>query len=412
GTAVQCSFNITVEDTEAPVVACAGEPTTTVGTQTSSPAAIIDGSATVVDVITVADDQTITDIDVELDINHTWVADLEISLTSPAGTSVVIFTGATDGCGGDDIITTLDDESANALSCGDPIAFPLADYMPSSALAAFDGESTAGDWTLSIDDTFPTADEGILNSWSLNYSYLVPGVGITLQLDANGEVTIPSMDLVDSATDNCGAVTVTVGSAAVPCGQSNPENAFENAFFNTDGGTQFIAEDLSVAAGQEFILEQVVASVWHSQGATITSGIFDFHEDAGGVPGAIIGSETLAPTAQTVIGNNFGFDVSEVTFNIAPFTFPGAAGTPTTYWVNMRNAASDAANTGWGQTTASAQGGLTAFSLDSGATWALDVSFDGVYEFNGICQDLGSTGTVATFTCDDLGDNLVEVTAT
>ena len=116
--------------------------------------------------MTVTDDYTMTDLNVDLDITHSWTSDMQITLESPAGTQVLIFDGGNDGCSADDLITTLDDESANALDCdpganGD--AFPLADYVPSNALAAFDGESSMGDWILSVEDT-ATGDPGVINS--------------------------------------------------------------------------------------------------------------------------------------------------------------------------------------------------------------------------------------------------------
>jgi subtilisin-like proprotein convertase family protein len=45
----------------------------------------------VVSVLTVTDDQEILDLNLDLNINHTWTGDLTITLESPAGTVVTVF---------------------------------------------------------------------------------------------------------------------------------------------------------------------------------------------------------------------------------------------------------------------------------------------------------------------------------
>ena len=107
-----------------------------------------------------------------MNITHTWVGDLTITLESPALTQVVIFDGGADGCSGDNIFDLYDDESVNPLVCnaGSGDAFPLDDYIPSNALSAFDGEDTAGTWTLFVADG-AGGDQGTIDSWSLIYDF-------------------------------------------------------------------------------------------------------------------------------------------------------------------------------------------------------------------------------------------------
>ncbi|MGB0788139.1 MAG: proprotein convertase P-domain-containing protein, partial [Marinirhabdus sp.] len=415
GTAVQCSFNITVEDTEAPMVTCVGQPSTVVGTASASPGLPVDDSqGPVSSTITVNDDVEITDLDVDIDVTHTWVGDLTVQLTSPAGTTVTLFDV---GCSANDLTFAFDDEGtgdlANCTAGTDSDAYPEASYVPSNPLAAFDGESTAGDWILTVEDTVG-GDAGTFNAWGLNYSYLVPGVGITLQLDVNGEVTIPTMDLVDSATDNCGAVTVTAGGAANPCGESNPSDGFTNGGFS-DNNPFIAANDFRVPADQDFILEMITANLIADPGATITGVEVRYYEDAGGLPGAQVGAaETVVPTSQTYVTSNFGFDSFETVLPITPMMFNGTPGSETVYWATLIVSSSTGGATGWEGSTTTFMGNDMASSGDNGATWTLtgNGGQDGVYNLAGTCQDIGATATMATFTCDDLGDNLVEVTAT
>jgi subtilisin-like proprotein convertase family protein len=215
GNASSCTSTVTVEDNIAPVIACTGQPATVVDTTSDSPALAIVDNTTVSTMMSVTDDFVITDLDVDLDITHTWVGDLQITLESPAGTQVLIFDGSADGCSGDNINVVFDDESPNALACMTGAdAFPLADYMPSNALAAFDGESTLGDWIISIEDT-AGGDQGTLNTWTLNYSHDVTGSPYDVILDASGNATINTSDLLMGITEACGW-TATTGGAPLP----------------------------------------------------------------------------------------------------------------------------------------------------------------------------------------------------
>ncbi|OWY19220.1 hypothetical protein C7N43_29665, partial [Sphingobacteriales bacterium UPWRP_1] len=111
-------------------------------------------------------------------ITHTFNGDLDITLTSPAGTVVTLTTD--NGGSNDDVFNgTLWDDDAN-----DPVtdhtftnlvvATPLS---PEEPLAAFYGENPNGIWTLTIaDDT--GADIGNLNSWTLNIFSLPAPVAV------------------------------------------------------------------------------------------------------------------------------------------------------------------------------------------------------------------------------------------
>jgi len=226
GNTVQCSFDVTVLDVEAPVITCTGGPTfPSATTSMVDGQAITDTNPTTTSVMNVTDDFDITDLNVTLDITHTWVDDMEITLTSPAGTSVVIFNV---GCSGDDLTMDLDDEAAGDLAdctTGVNPAYPDPAYVPSNALSAFDGENTVGDWTLEVTDT-AGGDDGTLNGWGITYETEVAGVGgPTVILDANGVGSIATADFIDAATDNCGIASITVagGPTALPvneCGDN------------------------------------------------------------------------------------------------------------------------------------------------------------------------------------------------
>jgi len=110
---------------------------------------------------------TVTDVNVSLDITHTWVGDLTVSITSPSGTSVTIFGGS---CGIDDNVdATFDDESANAFNCG---GTPIinGDMNPQNPFSVFDGELAMGVWTVNVTDQVG-GDGGNINNITLEVSH-------------------------------------------------------------------------------------------------------------------------------------------------------------------------------------------------------------------------------------------------
>jgi subtilisin-like proprotein convertase family protein len=137
--------------------------TTTTYSSTDVPK-VIDGSITVMSVISVPCSQTITDINVQLNISHTFDTDLDIFLIAPDGTRVELSTdngGEFDNYSG----TIFDDEAATAITAG--IAPFFGSYQPEGSLTVLDGSGTSGTWALEINDDFQFVDNGTLNSWSL-----------------------------------------------------------------------------------------------------------------------------------------------------------------------------------------------------------------------------------------------------
>ena len=159
-----------------------------VSSNCSAPATPISDSAIAESTLTVLDDVTIEDLDVSVDVTHTWIGDLTIVVTSPAGTSVTLFDGA--GGASDNIVATWDDEGrahAAPFAAGDAI-------QPSGAgaLSDFDAELTSGDWALSVTDS-AAGDDGALNEWCVIASGslecdIAPPSGLTCELDTPGVV--------------------------------------------------------------------------------------------------------------------------------------------------------------------------------------------------------------------------------
>ncbi|MFU2512232.1 S8 family serine peptidase [Pseudoalteromonas sp. ASV78] len=141
-------------------------------------------------VITVNDPLTVFATQADINISHSYIGDLIVTLTSPTGTT-----------------STLHSQSGGSAD----------DLVQSYALADFNGEVATGDWTLYVEDTY-AADTGTLNNWSLTFSAIgevspqPPEAGfefdaqglavsfIDTSRDANDDITQWSWDFGDGAT--------------------------------------------------------------------------------------------------------------------------------------------------------------------------------------------------------------------
>ncbi len=95
--------------------------------------------------IAIAESGKIQSLLVGVDITHTYIGDLKVELTSPAGSRVVLWNRT--GSGQDNLITTFD-----------PVSVP--------ALATLAGQEMKGKWTLKVSD-MEGQDVGKLNKWNI-----------------------------------------------------------------------------------------------------------------------------------------------------------------------------------------------------------------------------------------------------
>jgi len=142
---------------------------------------------------------TVADLDVLVDIDHPTTYDVELTLVSPAGTSVLLvenepdpFTPSSDFAG-----TVFDDEQPVAITdpaetgpYNNPDGYQpegLATFGMGFGLDAFDGEKSSGTWTLICQDTVDRgASElpGTLNEWTLTLTRK-PAMGAVFQVNTS-----------------------------------------------------------------------------------------------------------------------------------------------------------------------------------------------------------------------------------
>ena len=112
---------------------------------------------------------TIDRVWVGLEIEHTWVGDLEVEVISPDGTTVTLLdrAGGT-GCNDDDMRVVFSDASPLDLNnhCADTTPWYEGFGHPLEALSALSGESAAGTWSLRVID-HAGADTGSIVRWGV-----------------------------------------------------------------------------------------------------------------------------------------------------------------------------------------------------------------------------------------------------
>lgn len=137
--------------------------------------------------IDVTDSGSINGVSITLnEFSHTWIGDIEATLEFDDGVnplvSLVLFDspglGSSNNAGGNYIFA--DGGAANFQTAGDPI--PSGTYAAAGSFSIFNGLSSAGTWTLNLDDQ-TGGDAGNLGSWTLS---------IDSESATTGQVPVPA----------------------------------------------------------------------------------------------------------------------------------------------------------------------------------------------------------------------------
>lgn len=115
--------------------------------------------------IPASEDVLIGDINVTMNLTHTWLADLTISLTSPSGTEVVLMDGA---CGDFQNADVIFDDSGITFECSAANLGVSGVLKAQNLMSPFITENSAGNWTLKVVDGY-NQDGGSLNTFALEF---------------------------------------------------------------------------------------------------------------------------------------------------------------------------------------------------------------------------------------------------
>ncbi|TXF85988.1 T9SS type A sorting domain-containing protein [Neolewinella aurantiaca] len=172
---------------------------------TAAPAVIDDGPAVQIATmdLTVPVAGTITDVDLyQLDVEHTYIEDLNVDLIHPDGTEVRVWARECDGQ--NNMFISFDDESTETTYPCPPVA---GGFFPPSAdpLTDFDNKDAAGTWTLSVTDN-ANRDGGFLNGFSVKICLENAALPVSfLEFNAEGKKNYVALDWVtESESGNYG----------------------------------------------------------------------------------------------------------------------------------------------------------------------------------------------------------------
>jgi gliding motility-associated-like protein len=178
--------------------------------------------------------QSVTDLNsIFIDMEHSWVNDLQIVLTAPDGTMITLLSNPNNGGGiffgipidpgpgpGTGFLYNFTEASSAtqsvfdalpALNFGDSV--PAGDYLPEDPFSSLIGTPLNGLWCLTITD-FLASDDGYIFEWGLNFNpAIIPAAGSY----EPGEVTEAWAANADITATNGNVITVTPTTAGQNC---------------------------------------------------------------------------------------------------------------------------------------------------------------------------------------------------
>ena len=136
--------------------------------------------ATVTSTLSIPTNRPVSDVNVSMNILHTYTGDLLAYLVSPTGDSTLLFDQPLEpavdfGCTGDNANLVFDSQSAQTAAqleaqCN-PVPPSLSGTFQSiESLNIYNGQSAAGIWKLLVSDTYDD-DGGSITAWSLSFCF-------------------------------------------------------------------------------------------------------------------------------------------------------------------------------------------------------------------------------------------------
>ena len=130
---------------------------------TGLPLAIADNT-TITSTINVPNVKTVSQVVLQIDVSHTYDADLDITLKSPAAAAGIDIT-SDNGVNADNYTNTIFSDNCIPLVVNGIAPFSGC-YKPEAPLSAFIGQPSNGAWVLGVGDD-SASDTGTLNAWKL-----------------------------------------------------------------------------------------------------------------------------------------------------------------------------------------------------------------------------------------------------
>lgn len=327
--------------------------------------------------------------------------------TGPEGCLDTLYAGGNNGSEGGavyfDVVVGGEDIELSGLSLniGDSgTSFTVDVYTLEGTYAGNEGNQ--GAWTLRTSGSGTSAGEGNASEADLDSSFTMSanttyGVALVMTSAHSHYYTNGNGNNESFSDDN---ITINLGSASnVPfdgsafsprvfngtlcygegggagsddCGQGDDSNNFENGLNITAGGTYRNADDFIVTDGP-LNVKSIELNIFAE--APVDSININFFENDGGAPGSTIVESVsgLVPYSQSVVGNNFGFNVYTVLVEV-DLTFDNG-----TYWMQPEAVAAVAY---WEVATTGTLGEPIHMSENNGAWEADEDGSQGVFKLH------------------------------
>ncbi|MCP4322603.1 MAG: hypothetical protein GY787_12310, partial [Alteromonadales bacterium] len=143
--------------------------------------------------ISAADNKTIADVNVTVNITHPWIGDLTLTLTNHQGTEIILVSNRIDS--GDDYTNTVFDDEATATISSSSAPY-TGSFTPQGSLSSYSNLGSSGNWTLKAVDG-GEEDFGTIDDWTLE----ICGVSAPF-LDDDGDNVMDSIDLCPETPEN------------------------------------------------------------------------------------------------------------------------------------------------------------------------------------------------------------------
>lgn len=390
----------------APEIICMGSGVIPMdGSETSTAGGgIPDGNSTGLTVtMNVTENVSITDLDVNVNISHTWVGDITVKIKSPGGTTATIIdrpgrTNSGFGCSGNDIVATLDDGAATSVEneCGSSVPTINGTFIPNNPLSVFNGQNTAGTWELTVIDN-AGGDSGSLNSWGIEYDYEITAPILDVVLDGNGNATINAEDLLFSASVDCGSYTVLAGSPLAPT----------VSFTCSDVGNNTITVEATNDNGASATCSAIVNVIGGGGGGTLSCPGDITQDNDSGICGAVVtymvdspvgcNGGTLTQTAGLESGSTFPVGTTTNTFEYDDGSNPIQT-CSFDITINDTEAPIAVCTNITIQLDATGNASITASDLDDGSSDNCEVDSVSISSSSFTCADIGDNDVILTIT--------------
>tara|TARA_R110002049_G_scaffold30496_5_gene104439 strand:- start:9256 stop:12528 length:3273 start_codon:yes stop_codon:yes gene_type:complete len=270
---------------------------------------------------------------------------------------------------------------------------PVADqYVTSMAVTPFTfaGDAT-NDTTYWIEIAMGTATNQGTVFWEATLDTPVEGEAAA-QFDATvgtWSIPDPAQEVLYNYSGECEPIV-----GGMTCSQDHPVSATVGGGSGSSVDSDFkTAADITVATGEDFTIDTIEANfLTFAPSDPPTTANVVYYEDAGGLPGTMIGSETVVPTI--ISSSPWANPVADqylTSLALTPFTFSGDAGMDTKYWIEVSmGTATNQATVFWEYTPDTPVEG-EAFARYDGTvgTWSIiDPTQEVIYNFSGECTPI------------------------